>query len=260
VVAERQRGLPGDQPGHGCRGELPLLQRWLRQLRGRLVRVQRDVPDREDPLLPLDAQVLADQDPPALALRQPPLRDGLGRGDPGGPHGQVALQLLPVGQDHAGRADLADRGAEPDVHAAGDELAPGVLAQPLVERHQQRGCHLDQPDVHPGWVDVREGAAQHHPAQFAEGPRQLDPGCAAADHGDRELARALVLAGTVLAGTVLAGTVLAGTVLAGTVLADTAGAQPLEAGHDVVAQHDRVGPGVEAERVLRRALHAEVRR
>ena len=66
-----------------------------------------------------------------------------------------------------------------------DELPVGVVAQPRVERHQQAGRHLDQPDVHPRRVDVGEGGPQHRAAQLPEGPGQLDPGGAAADDDDR---------------------------------------------------------------------------
>ena len=60
-------------------------------------------------------------------------------------------------------------------------------------------------------------------------PGELDPGRAAADHGDHELP---VRVGAL--------------------------AQPLEAVHDVVAEHDGVGPGVEPEGVLGRPRQAEV--
>ena len=121
------------------------------------------------------------------------------------------------------------RGVQLDVDAALDQLDPGVLAQLLVEGTEQRGRHLDQADVHPGRVDVGEGGAEHGAAQLGQRACQLDAGGAAADHGDGQVAVRAFLA------------------------------QPLEARHQVVAQHHRVGAGVQGEGVLGGALDAVVR-
>ena len=91
-----------------------------------------------------------------------------------------------------------------------------------VERSEQRRRHLDQPDAHPGRVDVGEGGGEHGAAQLGQRAGQLHAGGPAADHGDVQVA--------------------------------LIHAEPLEAGHQVVTEHDGVGPGIEAERVLRRAL------
>src|SRR5208283_4625425 len=89
---------------------------------------------------------------------------------------------------------LGDRGVQLHVHPALDELATGVSAQFRVERGQQLGLHLDQPDVDAGRVDVGECLAQHRVAQFGYRPGQLDAGGAATDHGDGELGRTRPLA------------------------------------------------------------------
>ena len=198
------------------------LQGRLGELRRGIVRVERDVAHREDPVLALDPQIRPDQDAAGFALRQAPARRRRRGRHAGRPHGQVTAQVLAVGQPDLGRGDLGDPGIQPHVDAAVGQLGPGVLAQFLVERPEQRGRHLDQPGVHPGRVDVRESGAEHGAAQLGQRAGQLHSGRAAADHGHVQVA---VLQ-----------------------------AEPLEARHQVITQHDGIGPGVQAERVLRRAL------
>ena len=163
---------------------------------------------------------------PPLTLGQAPARHGVGRPDPGRPHGQAAGQVLPVGQQHLPAGDLGDTGVQPDVHAALVQLDPGVLAQFLVERGEQRGGHLDEPDVDPGRIDVREGRGEHGSAQLGERAGQLHPGGPAAGDGDVQVA--------------------------------AVHAQPLEGRQQVVAQPVGVGAGVQGEGVLGGALDAVV--
>ena len=97
-----------------------------------------------------------------------------------------------------------------------------------MERRQQRGRHLDQPDVLVRPVHLGKGVVQGGP-QLGQGPGQLHAGRPAADHGEVDgLARARDV-------------------------------QPLQPVHDVIAQHDRVAAGVQADGVLGGTGHAVVR-
>jgi hypothetical protein len=224
VVPERLGGLLALQPDD-LRGGVPAhLQRGLGELRRRVVRVHRDVTRGEDPVLALHPQVRPDHDAAVLALRQPPAgHPGAGR-HAGRPHRDVARQVLAVGEPDLVRSDLADAGVQPHVDAAVEQLGPGVFAQLLVERPEQGGRHLDQLDAHPSRVDVGEGRGEHGAAQLGQRAGQFHAGGPAADHGDVQV--------------------------------PAFHAEPLEACHHVVTEHEGVGPGIEAERVLSRALDA----
>ena len=143
-----------------------------------------------------------------------------GRGHPGGPHGDVAGQVLSVGQDDPVAAHLLDGGVQPDLHAPVLQLAARVLAQRRVEGQQQGIRLLDQADVHRRQVHLGERGVQRGAAQLGQRTGQLDPGRAAAHHGEVHA------------------------------LAGTGDVQPLQPGHDVVAQLHRVAAGVQAEAVL----------
>ena len=78
-----------------------------------------------------------------------------------------------------------------------------------------------------GRVDVGEGGAEHGGAQLGGRAGQFHAGGPAADHGDGQVA--------------------------------AVHAQPLEGRHEVIAQHDRVGAGVQGEGVLGGTLDAVVR-
>ena len=222
VVPERLGGRPLLQPDDLRGGVPPALDRGLGQLRGGIVRVHRDVPYREDPVLALHPQVGADHEAAALALRQAPGGHPRAGRHAGRPYGDVAGQVLAVDELDMVRGDLADASIQPHVDAAGQELGLGVLLQLGVERAEQVRRHLDQPDAHPCRVDVGEGGAEHGAAQLGQRAGQLHAGGPAADHGDVQVA--------------------------------VLDAEPLEAGHQVIPEHDGVGPGVQAERVFRRAL------
>ena len=159
---------------------------------------------------------------PFCALGQAPAGHPRAGRHAGRPHGDVAGQVLAVDEPDLVRGDLADAGVQPHVDAAVQQLGLGVLLQLRVERAEQVRRHLDQPDAHPGRVDVGEGGAEHGAAQLGQRAGQLHAGGPAADHGDVQVA--------------------------------AVHAEPLEAGHQVVTEHDGVGPGIEAERVLRCAL------
>ena len=163
---------------------------------------------------------------PPVALGQAPALDGVGHADPGRPCGEVARQVLAVGQQHLLAGDLGDARVQPDVHAALVQLRPGVLTQLGVERAEQRGRHLDQPDVDPGRIDVREGRGEDGAAQLGERAGQLHAGGPAAGHGDVEIA--------------------------------AVHAQSLEGPQEMIAQRDRIGAGVQGEGVLGRSLDAVV--
>ena len=143
-----------------------------------------------------------------------------GGGHPGGPHGDVAGQVLPACEDHPVAAHLLDGGTQPDFHAAGLQLVPRVLAQPRIEGQQQGIRLLHQADVHRRQVHLGKRGIQRGTAQLGQSPGQLDPGRAPAHHGEVHA------------------------------LAGTRDIQPFQPGHEVVAQLHRVAAGVQAEAVL----------
>ena len=175
---------------HDLRGGVAAhLQGRLGELRRGVARVDRDVARGEDPVLALHPQVGSDQDAAALALRQAPARDGRALRATPAAHTVMSLgSFSPSASSTWSAVTSFDAGVQPDVDAALDQLDPGVLAQFRVERPEQRGRHLDQPDVHPGRVDVGEGGAEHGGAQLGERAGQLDAGGPAADHGDGQIA------------------------------------------------------------------------
>ena len=151
-------------------------------------------------------------------------------GHPGRPCGQVAGQLLAAGQDEPVRRDLLDLGVQPQVHPAGDELLPCVVAQRRPERGEQRRRLLDQPDVHPVPADVRIRRGQRQVAQVSQRAGQLHPGRAAAHDGQRQF------------------------------LVGRAQAELLQPGHQPFPQRGRVVQGVQAVAVLGRAADPVERR
>ena len=136
----------------------------------------------------------------------------------------------PVGQDDPVAAHLPDGGVQPDLHAAGLQLPARVLAQPGLEGQQQGIRLLDQADAHRRQVHLGERGVQRGAAQLGQGAGQLDPGGAAAHHGEVHD------------------------------LAGTGDVQPFQPGHDVVTQLHRVAAGVQAEAVLGGPAHPVVGR
>ena len=95
-------------------------------------------------------------------------------------HRRAVLEVDPVG------VHLGDRGLQPDVHAALDQLTQRVLAQRVVERGQQVPGHLDQHHVHPRRVELGIGGGDRLGLELGQLAGHLDPGRAAADdhHGE----------------------------------------------------------------------------
>ena len=220
MILERLGRLACDEP-LDLPGRVPSgLQRGLGQLRQRLILNRGDVTESEDALLADYPQVRSGEDAPARALRQLPSGHLGGRGHSGGPYGDVAGQVLSVGQDDPVAAHFPDGGVQPDLHAPLLQLTARVLAQRRVEGQQQGIRLLDQADVHRRQVHLGERGVQRGAAQFGQRTGELDPGRAAAHHCKVHA------------------------------LARTSDVQSLQPGHDVVAQLHRVAAGVQAQAVL----------
>jgi hypothetical protein len=112
-IAERDGRLTGFQPADLAGGVLAHLQGRLGQLRQRLIPDERDITDREDPVLPRDTKIGADEDPAATPLRQAPPGDRVRRGHARRPYRDIAGPGAPVGEDDLVGGDLTDDGAEP---------------------------------------------------------------------------------------------------------------------------------------------------
>jgi hypothetical protein len=98
TTAERYPMVPSLQPADLADGVLAHLHGWLGELRQGLVLGDRDVADREDPVVPNDPEVRAGADAAAVCLWQAPAADRLWRGHPGRPYRDVAGQGGAVGE------------------------------------------------------------------------------------------------------------------------------------------------------------------
>jgi hypothetical protein len=128
AVAEGHRRLSMHQPADLVRGVSAHLQGGLGQLRQRMVLDERDVADREDPVVPGDPEIGSGHDAPAARLRQAPSGDRVRRRHASRPHRDVAAEGTSVGEHDLARGDLGDGGAQPDVHATRGQLAARVVA------------------------------------------------------------------------------------------------------------------------------------
>lgn len=176
VISGRRGRLSGQQPADLRRGVPAHLQRGLGQLRELTAAGQPDVADGEDAVLPLHPEIWPGQDAAAASLRQAPAAGRCGSRDACHPDGDIAGQVLAASQHDRVGGDLADGGVQPDIDAAGEQLAQRVGVQRRMERREQAGGLLDEPDLDGGRVDLGKGGGQGDVTQLRDGAGQFDAG------------------------------------------------------------------------------------
>ena len=194
------------------------------------VRRRGAVADRPDRVEPPHPQVIVDRDPAALVERQLELAQDRLRGDAGGPDHGPGRQRLAAGEAGEVGPDLLQGRLQADVDAAPAQLAQRVLGQLQVDLRQHPVRRLDQHPAHP--VQARPRVAVHRVGgEVLQLGQRLEAGVAAADE---DVGEQLVAAAGVLGRVGL-----------------------LQRLDQVVAEVDRVGQALEADRVLGQAGHRQ---
>ena len=174
--------------------------------------------------------MLVDRDAAALVERQAQPPQARVRRDPGGPDHGAGRQRLAAREPGAVGRDLLQRRLEADVDAAAAQLAQRVLGEAGVDLRQHPAGRLDQYPAHPVQAGARV-ALHRVGGEVLQLGERLEAGVAAADE---DVGEQLVAARRILA--------------------RVGGLQRLD---HVVAQPDRVGEALEADRVLGEPRHRQ---